>query len=566
MRVASASRPVVVYAVGVARRTPNQMVVTCEHCGARYRLDQGRIPGRGARITCPSCSHVFVVYREEAAAPSEHADDRPSDVHALDFKSVGISTWKVKTGIGLVYDFSDYKTLRRYLKEGRVSDTDSLSHDGVDWTVISEIGDLEVHFIDTYVAARDAAAPAPESASPPVEPETEPEAEPLVDAEPEADGDEPAMDADAIAADLLGKIGIEDDSDASPVAPSSADDIADELLAAVEAAATESDGEIELDMDSLLEEASQAVSGNRAPAAARRGSEQTAVQSIAKTGSEDTNPHQFVDPFEALKQSREAKATGRKRRKNKQRAAEVAIAKEKRTRYVILGGLLVCAGAAYFGISQPAGDAVDSTAMAARQEKEAEAAKQAAIEQHAADARTRMQEELSAALKDVKTEEIEAFAVEEEQLIAKIPDEFMKGAKAKAPFAPPGQAAPVAAGTGQRTLSAADHIGMGDMASRSAKYEEAASSYKSALQLNPANMSVRAKLGHALYKGGNIDAAEVELRAALSGGAVAAHKYLGHMARDQGDISGANTHYQSYLRSGPPDARAIEIMIQQMTP
>ena len=542
------------------------MVVTCEHCGARYRLDKSRIPGRGARITCPSCSHVFVVYREESPATAEPAVDRPTDVHALNFKTVGISTWKVKTGIGLVYDFSDYKTLRRYLKEGRVSDTDSLSHDGADWTVISEIGDLEVHFIDTYVAARDAAAPAP---TPPVEAESVPESASATDAEREAEPDPPAMDADAIAADLLGKIGIEDDSDAEPVAPSSADDIADELLAAVEAAATEGDGEIELDMDSLLEEASQSMSGTRAPAPARRGSEQTAVESIAKTGSEDTNPHQFVDPFEALKQSREAKATGRKRRKTKQRAAEVAVAKEKRTRYIILGGLLACAAAAFVAISQPADESVDTTATAARQKKEAEAAKQAALEQHAADARSRMQQELSAALKDVKTEEIEAFAVEEEQLIAKVPDEFRKGAKAKAPFAPPGASAqglPGASALGQRTMSAADHIGMGDMASRSAKYDEAASSYKSALQLNPANMSVRAKLGHALFKGGNVDAAEVELRAALSGGAVAAHKYLGHMAREQGDISGANSHYQSYLRSGPPDARAIEIMIQQMTP
>ena len=115
-------------------------------------------------------------------------------------------------------------------------------------------------------------------------------------------------------------------------------------------------------------------------------------------------------------------------------------------------------------------------------------------------------------------------------------------------------------------MSAADYIGQGDMASRSGKYEEAAGAYRSALELNPTNMSIRAKLGHALFKDGNIDAAEVELRAALAGGAVTAHKYLGHMAKEQGDISGANSHYQSYLRSGPPDARAIEIMIQQMTP
>lgn len=545
------------------------MVVTCEHCGARYRLDKERIQGRGARITCPGCSHVFVVYQQEEQEAAAPAVERPTDVHALDFKSVGISTWKVKTGIGLVYDFSDYKTLRRYLKEGRVSDTDGLSHNGSEWTVINTIGDLEAHFIDTYVAARDAVndsapdAAAPETGQhPPLESTDGPPSD-------ESAGAPDDQDAEAIASDLLGQLGLDGD-DPSPVAPepgSSADDIADQLLAAVEAAAEDDDGGIELDMDSLLQQASQSVA-SQAPAAARRGSEQNAVETVAKTGSEDKNPHQFVDPFEALKQSREAKATGRKRRQTKQKAAQVAEAKEKRTRIIIIGGLLACAVAAYIGISQPDEVAVDNTAQAAKKKKESDDAKQAEIEKAAADARSRMEKELNAALKDVKTEDMDAFSVEEDQLIAKVPDEFLRGAKAKAPFAPPGAAGSTLGlpASGQQRMSAADYIGQGDMASRSGKYEEAAGAYRSALELNPTNMSIRAKLGHALFKDGNIDAAEVELRAALAGGAVTAHKYLGHMAKEQGDISGANSHYQSYLRSGPPDARAIEIMIQQMTP
>ncbi len=543
------------------------MVVTCEHCGARYRLDKDRIQGKGARITCPRCRHVFVVYQEgeegQAAAPAVRTAERPTDVHALDFKSVGISTWKVKTSIGLVYDFSDYKTLRKYLKEGRVSDSDTLSHNGTDWTVISDVGDLEEHFIDAYVTASSESEP---------EPEPEPEAE-LAEIE-EADLDEGA-DADAIASDLLDKL-TSSEEDAVPVAPpesdseSSADDIADQLLAAVEAAASEDDGGIELDMDSLIEQASQAVGGGKAPAAARRGSEQKAVKAVPKTGNDDTNPHQFVDPFEALKQSREAKATGRKRRISKREAAAAVEAKQKRTRYIILGGLLACAVAAIIGTQKPPADESSPAASVAAQRKAEAEAKAAALEQHAADARTRMKRDLDKALQDVKGEEMDAFSVQEDQLIARVPEEFRKGAKAKAPFAPPNSPASAAsARTGdvsQRTLSATDHISMGDMAIRSAKYADAATAYKSALQLNPANVGLRAKLGHALFKGGNLDAAEVELRAALSGGAVSAHKYLGHMAREQGDISGANSHYQSYLRSGPADARAIEIMIQQMTP
>jgi len=544
------------------------MVVTCEHCGARYRLDKDRIQGKGARITCPRCSHVFVVYQDgadaaaeavaEATAPAP-AVDRPTDVHSLDFKSVGITTWKVKTSIGLVYDFSDYKTLRKYLKEGRVSDTDTLSHNGDDWSVIGELGDLETHFIDAFVAARAAIEEGSNGA-----------------ASESAEEPDSAASAESIASELLDKLNTAE-VEASPVAPpepdaepTSAGDIADELLAAVEAAATENESGIDLDMDSLLEQAAQTMGGSQAPPSARRGSEQKAVESVAKTGSEDTNPHQFVDPFEALKQSRQAKATGRKRRNTKKKAAADAEAKQKRTRYIILGGLLACAIAAIIGVRKPVDEEVSQAPTAAQLKKVEDEAKAAALEKHAADTRQRMQKKLNAALKDVEVEEMDAFSVEEDQLIAKIPDEFRKGAKSKAPFAPPtGRGLPSTAGgsdVSQRSMSAADHMSMGDHAKRSGRYDEAATAYKAALAMNPTNAGLRAKLGHALFKSGNMDAAEVELRAALSAGAVAAHKYLGHMAREQGDISGANSHYQSYLRSGPADARAIEIMIQQMTP
>ena len=41
------------------------MQVACEHCGTEYSLDKENITGRGVRITCPSCSHVFTVYKPQ---------------------------------------------------------------------------------------------------------------------------------------------------------------------------------------------------------------------------------------------------------------------------------------------------------------------------------------------------------------------------------------------------------------------------------------------------------------------------------------------------------------------
>ncbi len=525
------------------------MVVTCEHCGARYRLDKTRIQGRGARITCPQCRHVFVVYQESAQSPVQTtavAVERPTDVHSLDFKSVGVSGWKVKTSIGLVYDFSDFKTLRKYLKEGRVSASDSLSHDGEAWATIGDISDLEAHFIDVFVGAQ-AGVKATAKA------EVAAEAAQME-----------AVDADAIAGDLLDRIA------KNQPPPSSASDIGDQLLAAVEAASDDDDGGIELDMDALLAQGGGGET-NVQPRA-RRGVEQAAVSAVAKTGSDDENPHQFVDPFESLKQSRQVRSSGRARRKSKRQVAAEVEAGTKQRKQLIIAGLLVCAAAAYFGVDQATDDGPSAAQVVAAEAQTAQAQTDANLKRHAAEARARMQENLNKALKDVKLEEITAFETAEDQLIVRVPEAFKKGGRggvgAGGMGMPQGasqaQAQRVAAAVTQRALSAEDHFAMGQAAIRTQRWTEATGAFRSALAVQPNNANFRSWLGFVLFKSGDLNAAEAELRGAAAAGAVSAEKYLGHMARAQGDIAGANRHYQVYLRSGPADSRAIEIMIQQM--
>lgn len=38
------------------------MIVECPDCGSRYRIQDGKIPSSGGRVTCPSCDHAFVVW------------------------------------------------------------------------------------------------------------------------------------------------------------------------------------------------------------------------------------------------------------------------------------------------------------------------------------------------------------------------------------------------------------------------------------------------------------------------------------------------------------------------
>ncbi len=215
------------------------MIVSCESCKSRYKLDDSKITGRGAKITCPKCKHVFVVLAPppsaaEAPKPtmlpqspgSEWEDDEPTRVGreataisaappsappaappaapastapvtapehevirprsapantappskeeiaaraaALDFRKVGVTAWKVKVRIGLVYDFSDIKTLRKYIQDGRVTSADVISHDGKSWKPIGDIPDLDAFFVESYeVLEKEYASKAPPERSGP---------------------------------------------------------------------------------------------------------------------------------------------------------------------------------------------------------------------------------------------------------------------------------------------------------------------------------------------------------------------------------------------------------------
>jgi len=45
------------------------MIVFCEECGKRYRIDPGKIKGQSARVKCKACGHVITVARPEPPAP-----------------------------------------------------------------------------------------------------------------------------------------------------------------------------------------------------------------------------------------------------------------------------------------------------------------------------------------------------------------------------------------------------------------------------------------------------------------------------------------------------------------
>lgn len=481
------------------------MIVTCPECAARYKLDRSRVSSRGARITCPRCKHVFVVYpRDEEPgeatltpsgfqrarstqsvprptakpkvaeqAPAASAASKPQrDASALDFKKVGIGSWKVRVKIGLVYDFSDIKTLRKYISDGRVTAEDVISHDGSTWVPIGDIPDLDAYFIEVYERAELRAAAPP----------------PIPDS---FDEDQPTS---------IMKMG------------------GDSNLAAAALAAA-------------AQEAQQEPVAAPTPAPQPR-----------RPAPAASKP--FVDPFAQLKED--------KRRRPRPAAAKGAppVDSKRSPLPFIAGGLVLVViglGAWYFlGATPEPPPPVTPEPANTEQMDEAR--------DHAQDELDKLDEQLKAELEAAKIREAEE--AEREKLVPVGPSGPGPGLRPVVPDKLPTQSTP-------ETLSA-DHAGQCQTQANRGSWSQAVGSCSQAVKADARDTKSAVSYGIALYETGKADQARAQLEKARASGSrdPRIEKYLGHIARKQGDIFGANAHYQAYLATSPRDAAAIQALMQ----
>lgn len=489
------------------------MIVTCESCKSRYKLDDAKITGRGAKITCPKCKHVFVVYARpdaseavDAAPPrpaapvpapppaQEWEDDQPTRIQgdapppprtpaheaalplrretteerpkgemaakaaALDFRKVGVTTWKVKVKIGLIYDFSDIKTLRKYIQDGRVTASDVISCDGKSWKPIGEIPDLDIFFVETYerLEAKKAEEPPP----PP----------------PAATASAPPPDAPR----------------ATP--PKAAEPV----------------------------------------------------------------PNTFRDPFEEMKKQQAAQRA-------KKSAAPPPVPTRKDTKPEASRGpmlalvavlLLAGAGAAWYATQTPETPApTPSPTGKAPTGPDAEAVRKKIneeIEQTMARGAANVPEPTT----PTSSGPPDLVPVRRDGPVAGAPPVGATPVRPKTPSTLGGTAS---------TSTAADHEAVGDDAANGKDWGMAVAAYQKAVQLDSRSARLQEKLGEAQYAGGDAGGAQATLQKASSLGSKEAAKYLGHIAREQGDIPGANSWYQKYLAGNPKDAGDIRAIIDKMT-
>lgn len=578
------------------------MIVTCESCKSRYKLDDAKITGRGAKITCPKCTNVFVVYAqaeaadasaprgmpaaattgktapwqpkksggladavkaadrgiapgrtEASAAPvgpqrmrlaaTSDWDDEPTRIGSplpspeemlaevaryvaanadasappapaangidagpsadpaamaaraasLDFRKVGVTTWKVKVKIGLIYDFSDIKTLRKYIQDGRVTAADVVSWDGKVWRAIGEIPDLDAFFIETWdmLAVRKSQPPTLNPAPP------------------------------------------------GPEDPARAEELAEELAGPSPART----------------DASRADAPR--PDAPRNGGE----------------PDRFMDPFAELKKKqrervdqRRTGSVGTPSAPRKANAPGTGSSRAPHFALALLAVLAVGGGAAWW-MNQPP---VPVEPLAPPVPPQATKTP----DQIRDEINEKLQRSLEAPTQEApkKTPGGAADAVvtgagTDRAPLPLTPDRppdrsrVPEGAVAKNPRG----GLPGGSNLKQADQTAADHEAVGDDAARGGDWSTAAIAYKKAVALDPNNARLAGKLGRALFEGEDYSNAQPALDRAARAGTKEAYKFLGHIARLQGDTALANSQYQLYLKGSPRDAAEIEQIIATMS-
>jgi anti-anti-sigma factor len=69
------------------------MIVRCDNCQKKYRLDEKKIPAKGTKVRCSSCKHIFSVIpsneksqsqqQKESSSTSEVSNNHESDEKAI---------------------------------------------------------------------------------------------------------------------------------------------------------------------------------------------------------------------------------------------------------------------------------------------------------------------------------------------------------------------------------------------------------------------------------------------------------------------------------------------------
>ena len=533
------------------------MIVTCDHCGTSYRLDEAKVPGRGAKITCLKCKSIFVVYVDgrkgsggaapPTAAPSQDPKvARPAapPAAARSGPVVGASaamapggagaTVLGKGGHGAAAAVATSAAIEREplpeldlgpMPESEDPEADIARYDfrrvGIDSWKVKKSGIGLVYDYHDYAALRRSLREGRINGSDLVS----------------HDGKRWVALADIpdLAAHLFNLYHTLD---------------REQRLAAHAAQGNFSDDE----PTGMHGNDVSGEDGKRPGAGSAAIEDDLRAALAAATTGNGGSTRVFDDPFAGRSKPR------RSRRLEEPPAlagaAPATVPRQSPVRLMVLAGValgVASAGlwfyldqAGYLGQERSAGLVMVPTAP---------------VSQERLDARATARGQLIGAMTEDDRPPLDAGKWEDDQLIP-------VGPRGSAPPRGSGMtASSVATASSQQAAvqpptTAADHASVAADAERRGDWAAAAAGWNKALASEPGTASYMEREGVALYRAGQLDAAATALAGCTTD---SSRKWRGHIARDQGDVAGAVGHYRAYLESRPSDAAAIQVEIDKLT-
>jgi predicted Zn finger-like uncharacterized protein len=118
--------------------------IICPNCRSEYEFDASRVSGKGTKVKCSSCEHVFMVYRVEESVSVES----PLQEHERPRRKIGKLTGErlMLRQEDKVYTVRNLALLQRWIVEKRVLATDEVSIDGDEWELVSRLSELRPFF------------------------------------------------------------------------------------------------------------------------------------------------------------------------------------------------------------------------------------------------------------------------------------------------------------------------------------------------------------------------------------------------------------------------------------
>lgn len=126
--------------------------VNCPTCDAYYKLKAERFGASGAKLTCPKCETIFLVF-QPADIPAID-DVTLSNIARVDFRLLGVD-WQLRDASGELQPLKNLATLRWLLEHGKVADSARLAFNGGSGVRLSDVDDLPAYFMSVFERARD---------------------------------------------------------------------------------------------------------------------------------------------------------------------------------------------------------------------------------------------------------------------------------------------------------------------------------------------------------------------------------------------------------------------------